>query len=114
MFDNDTPEFLPMPGYVRGSDTSYEAAKSLRKSVKVIREQIFGLVEQHPKGLRCETAEDITGLQHQTVSPRFTELLDEKRIEWRLDPEKPGKYLTEKNRSGRPAKLHFAVPHTLA
>ena len=105
---NDLPLFLPMPHYVATSDTSYDAAISLRSDLNAIRSRVLHLVQAAPDGITCERLEAISGLKHQTASARLKELQDRGQIEWRIDP-RTGKHRRAVNASGRSAKLYFAV-----
>jgi len=104
----DLPLFLPMPHYVATSDTSYDAAKSIRSDLSALRRQVLATVQAAPQGITCERLEAITGLKHQTASARLKELQDLGQIGWKLDP-RTGKHLRAINASGRSAKLYFAL-----
>ena len=97
-----------MPMYVAGSDTSYEAAQSLRFQLSVIRRSVLYAVEAEPDGITCEQLEAVTGLKHQTVSARLKELQDRGYVEWRTDP-RTGRHFRSANVSGRFAKRYYAV-----
>jgi hypothetical protein len=107
MFD-DLPLFAPMPHYVAGCDTSYDAAKSIRSDLSALRRQVLATVQAAPNGITCEGLEAITGLKHQTASARLKELQDLGQIEWRIDP-RTGKHHRAINASGRSAKLYYAL-----
>ena len=104
----DLPLFAPMPHYVAGCDTSYEAAKSLRPDLSALRQRVLSTVQAAPQGITCEQLEAITGLKHQTASARLKELQDLGQIEWRIDP-LTGKHHRAVNASGRSAKLYYAT-----
>ena len=105
---DDLPLFLPMPHYVATSDTSYDAAKSIRSDLSALRRQVLATVQAAPQGITCERLEAITGLKHQTASARLKELQDLRQIEWRIDP-RTGKHHRAVNASGRSAKLYYAM-----
>ena len=60
--------------YARDSDTSFEAAESMREPAAVIRSAILRAVVASHIGLTCDEAEVKLHLTHQTCSARFTEL----------------------------------------
>lgn len=66
---------VPAP-YVN-TDTSIAAAVAIQPHSKAIRERVFRLI-QH--GLTTDQVEEITGLSHQTASPRVRELAQANRI----------------------------------
>ena len=105
---DDLPLFAPMPHYVAGCDTSYEAAKSLRSDLSALRQRVLSTVQAAPQGITCERLEAITGLKHQTASARLKELQDLGQVEWRIDP-RTGKHHRAINASGRSAKLYYAM-----
>jgi hypothetical protein len=94
--------------YVIGSDTSYEAAKSLSTDLPFIRQRVLAVVQAAKNGITCESLEMLTNLKHQTASARLKELQDLGKIEWRINPD-TGKHCRAVNASGRSAKLYFAV-----
>ena len=105
---DDLPLFLPMPHYVATSDTSYDAAKSIRADISALRRRVLSAVQAAPQGITCEQLEAITGLKHQTASARLKELQDRGQVDWKIDP-RTGKHRRAVNASGRTAKLYFAL-----
>ena len=105
---DDLPLFLPMPHYVATSDTSYDAAKSIRADLSALRRRVLSAVQAAPDGITCEQLEAITGLKHQTASARLKELQDRGQVDWKIDP-RTGKHRRAVNASGRTAKLYFAL-----
>ena len=105
---DDLPLFLPMPQYVATSDTSYDAAKSIRADLSALRRRVLSAVQAAPDGITCEQLEAITGLKHQTASARLKELQDRGQVDWKIDP-RTGKHRRAVNASGRTAKLYFAL-----
>ena len=105
---DDLPLFLPMPHYVATSDTSYDAAKSIRADLSALRRRVLSTVQAAPQGITCEQLEAITGLKHQTASARLKELQDRGQVDWKIDP-RTGKHRRAVNASGRTAKLYFAL-----
>ena len=70
------PYYPRRPGYVRGSDTSSDAADSLEEStLSRLRAQIFALIDvRGERGATCDEVEVVLGLRHQTASARIREL----------------------------------------
>jgi predicted transcriptional regulator len=58
----------------KGSDTSVAAAQSMESQAASLRAQILDLLRKNPDGLTTDEIEVITGLSHQTASPRMWEL----------------------------------------
>jgi DNA-binding transcriptional ArsR family regulator len=87
------------PGYVRGSQTSKDAAHSI--SAGTVRDWVLKRIRfRRSKGATCEELEDALDLRHQTVSARLTELrlMGKVRI-----------IGTRKTRSGRDARVYVAT-----
>jgi len=63
------------PGYVRGSDTSKEAALMVEPSAESMRGKILEWITSRVHGATCDEAEVFTGWRHQTVSARTRELV---------------------------------------
>jgi hypothetical protein len=63
------------PGFTAGEPTSEAAADSMEEAAPKLRDKILGLLEPRKQyGATCFDLEAITGLSHQTVSPRLSEL----------------------------------------
>lgn len=92
-------EQLSLPPFVRTSDTSLDAALSMREPAARWRERICRLVARAGDyGVTCDEAEVITTGSHQTVSARFRELVLADRI---MDSGR-----RRKTRSGRNANVY--------
>lgn len=67
------------PGFVRGVDTSEDAAESMIGDAPHLRALVYAEIWKSTKyaepGLTCENVEDILEMKHQTASARITELL---------------------------------------
>ena len=62
--------------FVKGSDTSKEAAQSMSPHVGRIAKQVFNyIVKQGIRGSTCDEVELALGLRHQTASARIRELV---------------------------------------
>ena len=60
--------------YVRGSETSREAAESIKPHVNTLWRKILDSISNSPTGLTCDEAERRLGISHQTCSARFRDL----------------------------------------
>ena len=69
------------PYATRGVKPSEEAAERVKAKAPTIKEQVLRYVREHP-GTTCEEATQGLKLKHQSCSPRFLELVEEKRIEF--------------------------------
>lgn len=75
-FDPAKPIYPDAPGYVRGSDTSKAAAKSLNpKTLSDLENRICRYVGAHFNGVTSEEVQIALGLTHQNCSARTTELV---------------------------------------
>ena len=63
------------PGFVAGSDTSEQAADSIRPTRAGMKMTVWRAVYDAPDGLTCDECEVITELVHQTCSARIRELV---------------------------------------
>ncbi len=92
----------------KGADTSVDAhATTPEVCRQALRNQILALVEASSAfGLTCDEAEARTGLSHQAVSPRFTELMAGKQIHYGKE--------RRKTRAGKSARVYFHGPSTEA
>lgn len=90
----------------KGADTSVAAFETTPEtSRQALRGMVLGLVEASgPFGLTCDEAEARTGLSHQAVSPRFTELVAHKQIHYGKE--------RRKTRSGKSSRVYFVGPST--
>lgn len=69
LFDYTPPQTAP---YVRSSDTSREAAEAIAPSLSRLEQVVFSALDKAgDRGLTCQEAERVTGLEHTTVSARF-------------------------------------------
>ena len=92
-------EYVGAP-YVKDSETSKAAAVSVAGHTKQMRERIWRYIKAHgQRGRTCDEVEVGSGLCHQTVSARISELKRKSRLY------QNGKRPT---RSGRPADVHIA------
>jgi hypothetical protein len=89
-----TTKMVPRIPHVPSSSTSKAAAESMQKSVVKLRELVLSAVGlAGAAGITCDGVEMVTGLTHQTISPRVNELAKAKKI---VDSGRKG--LTRSNR----------------
>ena len=69
------------PYATKGVKPSEEAAERVRAKAPSIKQQVYEYIKAHP-GTTCEEATQGLKLKHQSCSPRFLELVEEKRIEY--------------------------------
>lgn len=66
--------------YVRGSDTSEQAAESVRLSSLTDEAKVLTLIREHPMGLTDDAIELHLGLRHQNASARRKGLVDKGKV----------------------------------
>ena len=62
------------PPYVKGSETSKDAAVSVEKAAPAMRAKVFGYVKATLRGATCDEVERMLSMSHQTCSARIREL----------------------------------------
>jgi len=73
---------VTMPPYVEGSDTSKEAAESMKPKGPHLRRMVFQyLLSRGPSGATDDEVETALGLRHQTASARRRELVLAEKVE---------------------------------
>jgi hypothetical protein len=97
-----------------GTDTSIEAAESVKEEINGMCRDILYAITTHPDGMTCDEAEVFCGMKHQTASARLRDLMqmEPALLEFHLDPS-TGKALTRKTRSGRPARVYYATDYAI-
>jgi predicted ArsR family transcriptional regulator len=65
----------------KGVKPSEEAAERVKRTSPTIKEQVLKYIQEHP-GTTCEEATQGLKLKHQSCSPRFLELVEEKKVEF--------------------------------
>ena len=92
--------------YVSGSETSFDAGEAIKPNINRLCRIVLDAIEASPEGLTCDQTEVITGISHQTCSPRFKALKDctpQEIIPRRLPD---GSIDKRKTRSGRKAVVY--------
>src|SRR5262245_5062830 len=97
LFGSRYPE---RPGFVRGCDTSADAADSLDDGILTrLRAKVFAVIDARgERGATCDEIEQALGLRHQTAGARIRELVLGGFVA------DTGKRRT--TRSGRPARIY--------
>lgn len=90
------------PGFVADSQSSREAADSMRIEAASLRSKIYMHVVKFPEGKTCDEIEVDLGLTHQTASARCTELKATKHL---IPLVEGGKKVRRATRSGRKADV---------
>ena len=109
--DHQSP-FLHYNGglpFVASSETSREAASSMKGQASIIRTQIHRFIQRRGShGATCDEVEAALDLRHQTASARCRELVLMGYLGRHKDPrtEKP---IRRRTRSGRAADVLFAI-----
>lgn len=109
MDQNDLPLFNHPTAPHNGTDTSRDAAESIRSQINGMCRDVLEKVRECPSGLTCEQVEQLLGMKHQTASARLRDLMEmnPSPLEFRLD-QKTGKPQRRVNSSGRTARIYFA------
>jgi len=98
----------PTAPYVRGSETSREAADSIKPHANTLCRKILDSIVLSTSGLTCDEAERHLQLSHQTCSARFRDLssCQPPLIRKAFNPD--GTLLKRPTRSGRKAQVFIA------
>lgn len=96
--------------YVRGSETSREAADSIKPKVNTICRTVLDAISHSPTGLSCDEAERLLKLSHQTCSARFRDLSSCQPPLITKAVGSDGVLVTRPTRSGRSAQVYKAAP----
>ena len=98
--------FEPSAPFVRDSETSKDAAESVRKELGAMCRQVRSAIADSTNGLTCCEVEELLDMKHQTASARLRDLQKAGFVEWKTDP-KTGKHFKRKTSSGRYGKVYF-------
>jgi hypothetical protein len=109
MDHSDLPLFNFPTAPHNGTDTSRDAAESIRSQINGMCRDVLEKVRDCPSGLTCEQIEQLLGMKHQTASARLRDLMEmnPSPLEFRPDLE-TGKPQRRVNSSGRTARIYFA------
>lgn len=71
---------LPLPAFQQHSDTSHDAAVSVRESAPTMRERVYRAIASSMTGLTDQEIGDVLSMKGDTVRPRRVELVGEGRV----------------------------------
>ena len=95
-----------LPPHARGSETSRQAALSIKKDVSRLQRLILAALAASPDGLTRYELVFTTDLSLQSVCGRVNELIRADKIETRIDPD-TGKKATRLSPSGRSVEICY-------
>lgn len=75
------PLFPPGPAYVRGSETSREAAEAIAPKLGRLQEKVLQAIANQPDGLTDQEGQALTGLATNCYTPRRRELVMTGKVE---------------------------------
>ena len=92
-----------------GTETSIDAAESIKPMANAMALQVLQSIRANPDGLTCDQVEVLLLMKHQTASARIRDLAscEPPFIRVRLGPD--GKPVRRKTRSGRTARVYIAT-----
>ena len=91
-----------------GTETSRDAAESIKPQVNRLCSEVLRYVRSSPFGATCDEVEAGTGMPHQTCSARFRDLSSCEPPMLIKCQQPDGSYLKRKTRSGRSAFVWIA------
>src|SRR5487761_2209464 len=71
---------LPLPAFQQHSDTSHDAAVSVRESAPTMRERVYRAIASSMTGLTDQEIGDVLSMKGDTVRPRRVELVGKGRV----------------------------------
>ena len=115
METNDLPLFNYTVVPSNETETSKDAAESIKPKINGMCLEVLRCVRSFPDGLNCDQVEFILGMKHQTASARLNDLskCQPAFLEHRFDSS-TGKPLRRPTRSGRTARIYFVTPYGMA
>ena len=91
-----------------GTETSKDAAESIRPQVNRMCSEVLRCIRMSPAGLTCDEAEGILNMAHQTCSARFRDLASSEPPSIIKATMPDGSTVKRKTRSGRRAFVWIA------
>ena len=115
METNDLPLFNYTVVPSNETETSKDAAESIKDKVNGMCLEVLRCVRSHEEGLTCDQVEEILGMKHQTASARLNDLskCQPAFLQHRFDSS-TGKPLRRPTRSGRTARIYFVTPYGMS
>lgn len=105
----DLPLFAYATAPHNGTETSVQAASSIKPHVNRLGRQVLDCIAASPAGMTCDEVEAITHLAHQTCSARFRDLATCQPPAISKVLLEDGTYLKRRTRSGRFAFVYVAT-----
>ena len=105
----DLPLFNTPTAPHNGTETSIEAAESIKPNVNAMARQVLDCIRSMPGGLTCEQVEQILGMKHQTASARIRDLASCQPPFIVVGVDQNHKVIRRPTSSGRTARVYFAA-----
>ena len=111
METNDLPLFNYTVVPSNETETSKDAAESIKDKINGMCLEVLRCVRSHEEGLTCDQVEEILGMKHQTASARLNDLskCQPAFLQHRFDSS-TGRPLRRPTRSGRTARIYVVTP----
>ena len=103
----DLPLFLHPTAPHNGTETSRDAAKSIKLHAGRMAKQVLHCISSSPNGLTCEQVEQQLEMKHQTASARIRDLASCQPPLICKRHNKEGKLIRRETTSGRTAAVWF-------
>ena len=105
----DLPLFNTPVAPHNGTETSRDAAESIKPHVNTLAAKVLHCIAGMPGGLTCEQVEQITGLKHQTASARIRDLATCEPPLIVIGVDQDGNVIRRPTSSGRTARVYLAT-----
>ena len=115
METNDLPLFNYPVAPSNKTETSKDAAESIKDIINGMCLEVLRCVRNYEEGLTCDQVEEKLGMKHQTASARLNDLskCQPAFLQHRFDSS-TGKPLRRPTRSGRTARIYFVTPYGMS
>ena len=115
MKTNDLPLFNYTVVPSNETETSKDAAESIKDKINGMCLDVLRCVRNYEDGLTCDQVEEKLGMKHQTASARLNDLskCQPAFLQHRFDTS-TGKPLRRPTRSGRTARIYFVTPYGMS
>ena len=105
----DLPLFNTPVAPHNGTETSRDAAESIKPHVNAMAAKVLKCISQMPQGLTCEQVEQILGMKHQTASARIRDLATCEPPLIVIGVDEDHKIIRRKTSGGRTARVYFSA-----
>ena len=115
METNDLPLFNYTVVPSNETETSKDAAESIKDKINGMCLEVLRCVRNYEDGLTCDEVEQILGMKHQTASARLNDLskCQPAFLQHHFDSS-TGKPLRRHTRSGRTARIYFVTHYGMS